>query len=84
MNNPLMYWDPSGEFIWFVIAAAAIIGGYTAGVKANGSWNPLKWNFKETCWQILGGAWAGQAAAAFAASAMGIQGGIIEGAIAGG
>lgn len=94
MNNPLMYWDPSGEFIWFVIAAAAIIGGYTAGVKANGSWNPFKWNFKETCWQILGGAlvgavagatgaWAGQAAAAFAASAMGIQGGILGGAIAG-
>ena len=94
MNNPLMYWDPSGELIWFVIAAAAIIGGYTAGVKANGSWNPLKWNFKETGLQILGGAlvgavagatgaWAGQAAAAFAASAMGIQGGILGGAIAG-
>ena len=94
MNNPLMYWDPSGEFIWFVIAAAAIIGGYTAGVKANGSWNPFKWNLKETGWQILGGAlvgavagatgaWVGQAATAFAASAMGIQGGILGGAIAG-
>jgi len=94
LNNPLMYWDPSGEFIWFVIAAAAIIGGYTAGVKANGSWNPFKWDFKKTGWQILGGAlvgavagvtgaWAAQAAAVFAASAMGIQGGILGGAIAG-
>ena len=94
LNNPLMYNDPSGEFIWFVIAAAAVIGGYTAGVKANGSWNPFKWDWKKTGLKILGGtlvgavsgatgAWAGQAAAAFAAGALGIEGGILGGAIAG-
>jgi hypothetical protein len=38
MNNPMMYTDPTGEFFWFVVAAAAIIGAYTTGVKANGSW----------------------------------------------
>lgn len=94
MNNPMMYTDPTGEFFWFVVAAAAIIGAYTTGVKANGSWNPLKWNWKATGLKILGGAlvgavsgatgaWAGQVAAVFAASSLGISGGILGGAIAG-
>ncbi len=46
MNNPMIYNDPNGEFVW--IAVGAVIGGYLTGVKANGSWNPVKWNWGAT------------------------------------
>ncbi|UOE39882.1 hypothetical protein MTP09_08070 [Chryseobacterium suipulveris] len=92
LNNPMIYSDPSGEFIWFVVGA--VIGAYVTGAKANGSFNPLKWDWKATGGQILlgaafgaisggVGAIAGGSAAAFAASSLGIQGGILGGAIAG-
>ena len=81
-----------GEFIWFVVGA--VIGAYVTGAKANGSFNPLKWDWKATGGQILlgaafgaisggVGAIAGGSAAAFAASSLGIQGGVLGGAIAG-
>ncbi|RNA61788.1 type IV secretion protein Rhs [Chryseobacterium nematophagum] len=59
LNNPLMYNDPSGEFLeWF---AGALIGGYLSGVHANGSWNPGKWNWEKTWSAVLGGAIGGAA-----------------------
>ncbi|WP_227411481.1 RHS repeat domain-containing protein [Cruoricaptor ignavus] len=92
LNNPLMYADPSGEFIWFIVGA--IIGAYITGASANGTLNPFKWDWKATWGKIaLGavfgaisggvGAMAGSSAAVFAASSWGIQGGVLGGAIAG-
>ncbi|CAA7193820.1 RHS repeat-associated core domain-containing protein [Chryseobacterium potabilaquae] len=59
LNNPMMYTDPNGEFWWW--AAGAIVGGYLNGVKANGSWNPGKWNWEKTWSAVLGGAIGGAA-----------------------
>lgn len=92
-NNPLMYADPDGEFVFIIIGAVA--GAYLTGVKANGSWNPTKWNWSATWGKIaMGaavgaftggvGAAAGAAAAGYAAATWGISGGILGGAIAGG
>lgn len=51
MNNPLMYTDPDGEFVWIIVGA--VTGGYVAGVKANnGSLNPMSWNWGKT-WGML-------------------------------
>ena len=57
LNNPLMYTDPSGEIIPFVIIGAAVIGAYIGGSMANGTWNPTKWNWKsgDTWLGIVGG-----------------------------
>lgn len=95
-NNPLMYFDPSGEVAWIVVGAVvgAVAGAYFTGVKANGSWNPAKWNWGATWGKIamggaigaftgvVGGA-VGVSAAAYAATAWGINGGLLGGAIAG-
>ncbi|WP_051881888.1 RHS repeat-associated core domain-containing protein [Chryseobacterium soli] len=91
MNNPLMYNDPNGEFFWIV--AGAVIGAYVTGVKANGSYNPAKWNWGATWGKIAMGGAIGAftggvgaavgASAATAAAAAGIQGGVLGGAIAG-
>ena len=59
MNNPLMYNDPNGE--WLLLAGGALLGGYLAGVQANGSWNPGKWDWKNNWTAILGGALGGAA-----------------------
>ncbi|WP_419868692.1 RHS repeat domain-containing protein [Chryseobacterium sp. CT-SW4] len=92
LNNPLMYADPSGEFFWII--AGAVAGAYLTGVKANGSWNPTKWNWGATWGKIVMGgaigaftggvgAAVGSSAAIYAAGTLGIQGGILGGAIAG-
>jgi len=78
----------------FWIAAGIIIGAYITGVQANGTFNPLKWNWGATWGQIaLGAAFgaisggaaaaAGKMAATFAASSLGIHGGVLGGAIGG-
>lgn len=60
MNNPLMYNDPSGEFLQWLIGS--IVGGYLNGVAANnGNWNPGKWNWEKTWSAVLGGAIGGAA-----------------------
>lgn len=95
-NNPLMYIDPSGEVAWIVVGAVvgAVAGAYFTGVKANGSWNPAKWNWGATWGKIamggaigaftgVVGAAVGVSAAAYAATAWGINGGLLGGAIAG-
>lgn len=91
MNNPLMYTDPSGEFAWIIVGAVA--GAYFTGVKANGSWNPVKWNWSATWGKIAMGGAIGAftggvgaavgATAATAAATIGINGGLLGGAIAG-
>ncbi len=93
LNNPLMYTDPSGEIVW-MIAIGAVAGAYFTGVKANGSYNPLDWNWGATWGKIvMGGAIGaftggvatvvGASALAYAATSWGIQGGVLGGAIAG-
>ncbi|WP_276528640.1 RHS repeat domain-containing protein, partial [Chryseobacterium rhizosphaerae] len=60
MNNPLMYNDPSGEFLAWLFGA--MVGSYFSGVQANhGNWNPLKWDWKNTWTSVVGGAFAGAA-----------------------
>ncbi|UZT99167.1 type IV secretion protein Rhs [Chryseobacterium fluminis] len=92
VNNPLMYADPNGEFAWIVVGA--VIGAYVTGAKANGSWNPVEWNWGATWGKIVMGgaigaftggvgAAVGASAATFAAASWGIQGGLLGGAIAG-
>ena len=57
LNNPLVYVDENGEFVWWIIGAAAIIGAYTGGTIANnGEANPIKWNYSDNWGYILGGA----------------------------
>ncbi|WP_374463331.1 RHS repeat-associated core domain-containing protein [Chryseobacterium sp.] len=90
MNNPLMYNDPDGEF-WILLGAVA--GAYFTGVKANGSWNPVKWNWGATWGKIAMGAAVGAftggvgaavgSASLAAAATYGINGGLLGGAIAG-
>ena len=92
LNNPLVYVDQDGEWIFLV---AAVIGAYIGGAQANGTYNPFKWNYSnaDTWMGITGGAIIGVASAgvgiavggAVAAelAAVGISGGIIGGAIAG-
>ncbi|MBO9676359.1 MAG: VCBS repeat-containing protein [Sphingobacteriaceae bacterium] len=91
MNNPLIYNDPNGEFAWIVIGA--VVGGYLTGAKANGSWNPVKWNWGATWGKIAMGAAVGAftggvgaavgSASLAAAATYGINGGLLGGAIAG-
>ncbi|AZI39201.1 RHS repeat-associated core domain-containing protein [Epilithonimonas vandammei] len=88
LNNPMLYMDPSGEFIW--MAVGFVIGAYMAGVQANGGWNPTKWNWGQTWGKIvMGGAIGavsggmGAAAGTAAMAASGFTGGVIGGAIAG-
>ena len=60
LNNPLVYVDENGEFVWWIIGAAAIIGAYTGGTIANnGEANPIKWNYSDNWGYILGGAIVG-------------------------
>ncbi len=45
MNNPMRYTDPSGELFEISTIIGAIIGTYMGGVLANGTYNPVKWDF---------------------------------------
>lgn len=94
-NNPLVLNDPNGEFIFTAIIIGAVVGAYIGGVQANGSWNPLKWDWNSgsTWGGIFGGALIGAisggvgayaaAGATAVLSAAGISGGIIGGALSG-
>jgi RHS repeat-associated protein len=62
-NNPLMYTDPDGEFVWFVpVIIGAAFGTYSGGVIANeGNYNPFKWDWNagQTWGYMIGGAIVG-------------------------
>lgn len=60
MNNPMMYNDPSGEYLQWIIGS--LVGGYLNGVAANnGNWNPVKWDWQRTWGAVVGGAIGGAA-----------------------
>ena len=62
LNNPLKYTDPDGEsFIGAAVAIGAIIGAYSGGVLANGTYNPIEWNWSSgnTYAYMIGGAIVG-------------------------
>jgi hypothetical protein len=50
-NNPVMYVDPDGEFVFLVVGA--VIGAYVGGAMANDHMNPGKWDYSS------GSTWAG-------------------------
>jgi RHS repeat-associated protein len=52
-NNPVMFVDPNGEFIWIAIGVGALVGAYIGGSTTNGDWNPGKWDWES------GDTWAG-------------------------
>lgn len=61
-NNPLIYTDPSGEFVWAPVVIGAIIGAYIGGTMANDmNYNPLSWDYSSgrTWGYMLGGAVVG-------------------------
>ena len=73
-NNPVMYTDPDGEFVWWIPAViGATIGMYAGGVMANnGEYRPWRWNYRSgTTWGYMAGGavggflsgWAGGAIA---------------------
>lgn len=70
LNNPLTYIDKDGNFPWLAFAIGAIIGGYSGGVMANGSFNPGKWDWSSgrTWGGIFGGALIGGASSALGAT----------------
>ncbi len=93
LNNPLMYTDPSGD--WIVLAIGAIVGAYIGGAQANGTYNPFKWDYSSgRTWLGIGGgavigvvsggvgAYVGGVASAGMAS-IGISGGVIGGTVSG-
>ena len=65
LNNPLMYTDPSGEFVWFPIIFGAMMdaySGYQIGEAKGGD---------NTFWYMLGGAAIGGISGILGASASG-------------
>ena len=79
LNNPLMYVDQNGEeIITAIVVIGAIVGAYFGGAQANGSYNPLEWNYSRlSSWLgIVGGAVVGRVSAGV--------GSAVGGAIAGG
>lgn len=60
MNNPMIYSDPSGEILYWIIGS--LVGGYISGVQANGGQlNPVKWDWEKSWSAVLGGAIGGAA-----------------------
>lgn len=57
LNNPLMYMDPSGEIIWALVIAGAIIGAATGAVSYIGqAIQTGDWSWGKFGMSILGGA----------------------------
>lgn len=62
-NSPVMMVDPDGKFAFLILFAvvAAVAGAYLGGAAANGSWNPVDWDWasRSTWFGIFGGGIAG-------------------------
>ncbi len=98
LNNPLMYVDQNGEeIITAIVVIGAIVGAYFWGAQANGSYNPLEWNYSRlSSWLgIVGGAVVGGVSAGVGSAVGGtiaggttivssMVGGVVGGAISGG
>lgn len=63
--------DPDGE--WAFIALAAVVGAYAGGAKANGTLNPIAWDWEsgKTWGYVVGGAAIGAASAGLGAAVYG-------------
>ena len=73
MNNPLMYTDPSGEFLWAFVAIGAMIGALTGGISyAASAIRTGDWSWSGLGMSMLTGAVIG-----------GVTGGINPGAVIG-
>ena len=61
LNNPLVYTDPDGEWLAFVIGF--VVGAYIGGSAVNNDWSPWNggWDFSDpaTYFGIIGGGLAG-------------------------
>ena len=75
LNNPLVYVDQDGEWIFLV---AAVIGAYIGGAQANGTYNPFKWNYSNA------NTWIGMAGGAVIGGVSAGVGSAVGGTIAGG
>ncbi|MBO4805317.1 MAG: hypothetical protein J5554_04685, partial [Paludibacteraceae bacterium] len=67
LQNPMLYTDPSGEFLWIPVIIGAIVGTYMGGTLANGGkMNPTKWDYSagRTWGYMLGGSLVGAASGA--------------------
>lgn len=74
LNNPLVYVDENGEFLWAAVIIGAIFGAYTGGTLANnGEANPLKWNFSDNWGYIIGGTIVGAISGYIGGSLAGLQ-----------
>jgi RHS repeat-associated protein len=64
LNSPLMYTDPTGEFVWIPMVIGAVVGAYIGAATAEGGeLNPTKWTWQGKTWAGLGlGAVIGAAA----------------------
>jgi RHS repeat-associated protein len=71
LNNPLVYTDPSGEFIWMPIIIGAAIGTYMGGTLANNDYNPANWDYSS------GRTWGYMAGGAIVGAASGYIGGAV-------
>jgi len=82
LNNPLIYTDPSGEFIFTLLAIVtgqwwalpmtigADVGMWQGGSMANGTMNPFKWDYSsgKTWGYMAGGALVGGLSGGFGGS----------------
>lgn len=64
-NNPVVYSDPSGHFLFLVVLIAVVVGAYAGGMSTNGTWNCAAWNWNS--WQTYMGIAAGGVAGGFSA-----------------
>ncbi|MCD7935624.1 MAG: FG-GAP-like repeat-containing protein [Tannerellaceae bacterium] len=74
MNNPLVYTDPDGEFLWFIpVIIGAVVGAYTgASIQSR---TAAFWNWSSDSWKgALAGAFIGAAAGGMFSAAMGASG----------
>ena len=72
MNNPLKYVDPDGEF-WWLVAGAALVGGYIGASVQSGSF--AFWNWKSDAWKgAITGAFIGASVGLGIASGLGVNG----------
>jgi len=84
LNNPLMYTDPSGEFLWAVVYVAAIVGAimgatsYVGQAIQTGDWSWGKFGMS-----VLGGAVSGAIMGTLTAATGGAAAALSWGAMAG-
>ncbi|MBB6237541.1 RHS repeat-associated protein [Pedobacter sp. AK013] len=77
MNNPLMFTDPSGEFIWAFFAVGALIGALTGGVSyvasaiRTGDWSWSGLGMSMLAGAVIGGVTGGVNPAGLVSSSLG-------------